>query len=82
MSSPTFSLAVTLRDGESDVQVDFQRDPKRWTEVRDAILIGIERLQGMIAEQNGCPARPKGEQQPTRAEAMDVDFADEWSGES
>jgi hypothetical protein len=56
---PTFSLAVTLRGQESDVQVDFQRDPKRWTEVRDAILVGIERLKGMIAEQNGCPAKPK-----------------------
>lgn len=56
---PTLTLAVTLAEGETDVQVDFQRDPKHWTEVRDAILVGIERLQCMIAEQGGCPARPK-----------------------
>lgn len=42
------------------VEQDFARSPRGWPSIYRGVEAVIEKLQKDVANQNGCPARPKG----------------------
>jgi hypothetical protein len=59
VEEPTVTIRVFVRDDETDVQVDFRRDPKGWLRIRDALAAVKAKIEHEFETQERCPARPK-----------------------
>lgn len=56
---PTVTITVFMNGDGADVQVDFRRNPKGWTSVRDALAAVKDKIEREFEHQHRCPARPR-----------------------
>jgi hypothetical protein len=57
---PIVTIKVFREGAGTDVQVDFQRDPKHWLVIREALAAVKEKIERDFSHEQNCPAKPKG----------------------